>query len=135
MGVLDRFEKGHERAVDGAFAKAFRSEVQPVEIASALCRALDDRAEPSRMMQQVVLGGTGTRAQIPGVTVTGTTGAAQQGPGQPPHAWFTAFAPAGDPRVAIAVVVEDGGSAANAAFGGTVTAPIATAVMEAVLRR
>lgn len=44
MGVLDRFEKGIERAVSGAFAKAFRSEVQPVEISSALRRELDDRA-------------------------------------------------------------------------------------------
>jgi hypothetical protein len=44
MGVFDRFEKGIERAVNGAFAKAFRSEVQPVEIASALRRAADDRA-------------------------------------------------------------------------------------------
>lgn len=44
MGVLDRFEKGIERAVNGAFAKAFRSEVQPVEIASALRRECDDHA-------------------------------------------------------------------------------------------
>lgn len=44
MGVLDRFEKGIERAVNGAFAKAFRSEVQPVEIASALRRECDDRS-------------------------------------------------------------------------------------------
>ena len=44
MGVLDRFEKGIERAVNGAFAKAFRSEVQPVEIASALRRECDDKA-------------------------------------------------------------------------------------------
>jgi hypothetical protein len=44
VGVLDRFEKGIERAVNGAFAKAFRSEVQPVEIASALRRAVDEKA-------------------------------------------------------------------------------------------
>ncbi|MFI7586049.1 FhaA domain-containing protein [Spongisporangium articulatum] len=44
MGMLDRFEKGIERAVSGAFAKAFRSEVQPIEIASALRREIDDRA-------------------------------------------------------------------------------------------
>ena len=44
MGVFDRFEKGIERAVNGAFAKAFRSEVQPVEIASQLRRAADERA-------------------------------------------------------------------------------------------
>jgi hypothetical protein len=44
VGVLDRFEKGVERAVSGAFAKAFRSEVKPVEIASAVRRQMDDRA-------------------------------------------------------------------------------------------
>lgn len=44
MGVLDRFEKGVERVVSGAFAKAFRSEVKPVEIASAVKRQMDDRA-------------------------------------------------------------------------------------------
>jgi len=44
VGVLDRFEKGIERAVNGAFAKAFRSEVQPVEIASALRRECDEKA-------------------------------------------------------------------------------------------
>jgi hypothetical protein len=42
--MFDRMEKGIERAVNGAFAKAFRSEVQPVEIASALRREVDDRA-------------------------------------------------------------------------------------------
>ena len=42
MGVLDRFERGIEKAVNGAFARAFKSEVQPVEIASALRRAMDD---------------------------------------------------------------------------------------------
>ena len=54
---------------------------------------------------------------------------------QPPHAWFTAFAPADNPQVAVAVVVEDGGAAGNDAAGGRVAAPIAKAVMEAVLRR
>ena len=44
MGLLDRFEKGVERAVNGVFARTFRSRVQPVEIASALRRELDDRA-------------------------------------------------------------------------------------------
>lgn len=44
MGVLDRFEKGVERAVSGVFAKAFKSEVQPVELASALRREADTSA-------------------------------------------------------------------------------------------
>ena len=65
------------------------------------------------MMEGVVEGGTGTAAQISGVQVAGKTGTAQQGPGRPPHAWFTAFAPADDPQVAVAVVVEDGGGRAT----------------------
>jgi Protein of unknown function (DUF3662)/FHA domain len=44
VGVFDRVERGLERAVHGAFAKAFKAEVQPVEIASAMRRAMDDRA-------------------------------------------------------------------------------------------
>lgn len=46
MGVLQRFERRLEGLVNGAFAKAFKSEVQPVEIASALQRECDDRAAP-----------------------------------------------------------------------------------------
>lgn len=44
MGVLDRFERRLDHLVSGAFARAFRAEVQPVEIASALQRECDDRA-------------------------------------------------------------------------------------------
>lgn len=44
MGVLQRFEQRLDRLVNGAFARAFRSEVQPVEIAAALQRELDDKA-------------------------------------------------------------------------------------------
>lgn len=44
MGIFDKLERSIERGVNGAFAKAFRSEVQPVEIASAIRRAMDDRA-------------------------------------------------------------------------------------------
>ena len=43
-GRLQRFERKLERAIVGTFAKAFRAEVQPVEIASAVRRAMDDRA-------------------------------------------------------------------------------------------
>lgn len=92
-------------------------------------------ASLTRMMQAVVTDGTGKRAQISGVSVAGKSGTAQQGNDQPPHAWFTAFAPADDPQVAVAVVVEDGGTAGSEAAGGRVAAPIAKAVMEAVLRR
>ncbi|HST83875.1 MAG TPA: penicillin-binding protein 2 [Kineosporiaceae bacterium] len=87
------------------------------------------------MMEAVVSNGTGRRAQIAGVKVAGKTGTAQHAAGAAPHAWFTCFAPADDPQVAVAVVVEDGGKLGNEAFGGTVAAPIAKAVMEAVLNK
>lgn len=44
MGLLDRFEQRVDRMVNGAFAKAFKAEVQPVELAAALQRELDERA-------------------------------------------------------------------------------------------
>ncbi|MFV0461792.1 MAG: peptidoglycan D,D-transpeptidase FtsI family protein [Nostocoides sp.] len=92
-------------------------------------------AELTTMMESVVSNGTGTAAQIPGVSVAGKTGTAEHAAGKAPHAWFTGFAPAEDPRVAVAVVVEDGGNAGNEAAGGSVAGPIAKAVMEAVLKR
>jgi penicillin-binding protein A len=85
------------------------------------------------MMEAVVESGSGTAAQISGVSVAGKTGTAQHAAGKAPHAWFTGFAPADDPKVAVAVVVEDGGNAGNEAAGGRVAAPIARAVMQAVI--
>lgn len=86
------------------------------------------------MMVSVVSGGTGTRAQIAGVQVAGKTGTAEQAPGRPDHAWFMGFAPARDPEVAVAVVVEDGGGDGEGT-GGRVAAPIARSVIQAVLAR
>ncbi len=85
------------------------------------------------MMLTVVNDGTGVAARIPGVQVAGKTGTAQTTDGAAPHAWFTAFAPADAPRIAVAVVVEHGGSMGNEATGGQVAAPIARAVIEAAL--
>jgi peptidoglycan glycosyltransferase len=100
-------------------------------------RAVDeDVAETlTEMMELVVSDGSGVRAQIDGVRVAGKTGTAQHAEGRPPHAWFIGFAPADDPQVAVAVVVEDGGSFGSEATGGAVSAPIARRVMSAVLRR
>lgn len=87
------------------------------------------------MMQSVVTNGTGRNARIPGVQVAGKTGTAQQGEGKPPNAWFASFAPADNPQVAVAVVVDDGGTLGDAASGGRIAAPIAKKVMQAVLQR
>jgi peptidoglycan glycosyltransferase len=86
-------------------------------------------AELNQMMQAVVQAGTGTAAQIPGVKVAGKTGTAETGLDHVYTAWFIFFAPADDPQVAGAVVVEhqvDG-------FGGKVSAPIAKELMQAIL--
>ncbi len=85
------------------------------------------------MMLNVVDNGTGTAAQIPGVQVAGKTGTAQTTDGAAPHAWFTAFAPATNPKIAVAVVVEHGGSLGSEATGGKLAAPIARAVIQAAL--
>ncbi|NTU53004.1 MAG: penicillin-binding protein 2 [Chlorobiaceae bacterium] len=69
-------------------------------------------------MQGVVLQGTGTLAQVPGITVAGKTGTVQNPHGRD-HAWFICFAPVENPKIAIAVLVE------NAGFGGSISAPIA----------
>lgn len=87
------------------------------------------------MMVGVVESGTGTAAQIPGVSVAGKTGTAQHGTGEDPHAWFVGFAPADDPQIAVAVVVLDGGDLGREATGGAVAAPIAKAVMQAALEK
>ena len=91
--------------------------------------------ELTDMLVNVVENGTGKPAQIPGVLVAGKTGTAQTVTGRPPHAWFLSFAPADGADVAVAVVVENGGNLGSEATGGRLAAPIAKAVMEAVLRR
>ena len=85
------------------------------------------------MMVGVVQSGTGTSAQIAGVQVAGKSGTAETVAGAAPHAWFTSFAPANDPEVVVAVILENGGDAGSEATGGRVAAPIARAVMEAVI--
>ncbi|MET8678385.1 penicillin-binding transpeptidase domain-containing protein [Streptomyces sp. NPDC004647] len=88
------------------------------------------------MMETVVKEGTGTKAQIPGVTVGGKTGTAQHGVdnSEKPYAWFISYAKTdeGSP-VAVAVVVEDGSASRDDISGGGLAAPIAQNVMEAVI--
>jgi peptidoglycan glycosyltransferase len=85
------------------------------------------------MMVGVVDNGTGKTAQIPGVKVAGKTGTAQSAPSRPPYAWFVSFAPADTPAVAVAVLVQDAGVARDQISGSGLAAPIAKAVMEAVI--
>jgi penicillin-binding protein A len=103
--------------------------------ATAIRQAVSSQvaAELTQMMESVVQKGTGTAAQINGVQVAGKTGTAENAKGQPPHAWFVAFAPAQQPTIAVAVVVENGGGS-NDATGGAIAAPIAKSVISALLK-
>jgi peptidoglycan glycosyltransferase len=118
---------GEIRDPSGQVIQTFDPEEWSQPLSSANAAAL------TQMMVSVVSSGTGTAAQIPGVEVAGKTGTAQHGEGEAPHAWFTSFAPAQDPQIAVAVVVLDGGSLGSEATGGQVAAPIARAVLEAAL--
>ncbi|MGW8061508.1 penicillin-binding transpeptidase domain-containing protein [Streptomyces ziwulingensis] len=95
-------------------------------------------ARLKELMTGVVEKGTGANAAVRGATVGGKTGTAQHGVGNSgtPYAWFVSWAQ-GDrdlaPRVAVAVVVEGSAADRDDVSGGGLAAPIARAVMEAVL--
>ncbi|MEW2401439.1 penicillin-binding transpeptidase domain-containing protein [Streptomyces sp. NPDC046862] len=96
-------------------------------------------AELRELMTDVVRKGTGANAAIPGATVGGKTGTAQHGVGNSgtPYAWFISWAHADEalePAVAVAVVVEDANAVRDDISGGGDAAPIARAVMKAVLK-
>jgi peptidoglycan glycosyltransferase len=88
-----------------------------------------------RMMINAVARGVSSNGAIPGVTVAGKTGTAQNGTGEPYTLWFTGFAPAEHPKVAVAVVIENGGGIGQAGRGNSLAAPVARKVMQAVLNR
>lgn len=92
-------------------------------------------ATMTRLMVDGVANGAASNARIEGVDVAGKTGTAENGDGQPYTLWFTGFAPADNPRVAVAVVIEAGGGRGQSAFGNQIAAPIARKVIEAVLSR
>ncbi len=78
------------------------------------------------IMKDVVEKGTGQAAKLQNISVAGKTGTAEI-KGKSPHAWFIAFAPVINPKIAVAVIVENGGT------GGAKAAPIARKLLESAL--
>lgn len=79
---------------------------------------------------------TQQKGAIAGVQIASKTGTAEHGTdprNTPPHAWYIAFAPASDPKVAVSVLIEDGGDRLSAT-GGALAAPIGRATIAAALR-
>ncbi|MFI5984694.1 peptidoglycan D,D-transpeptidase FtsI family protein [Streptomyces sp. NPDC051555] len=108
---------------------------EPEEMSRPLSAANAQKVQ--QMMVDVVENGTGTGAKINGVTVGGKTGTAQHGEknAKRPYAWFISYAKTdkGSP-VAVAVVIEDSAADREDITGGGLAAPVALAVMNAVLK-
>jgi peptidoglycan glycosyltransferase len=121
--VIDEVRSPDFEVLDKTSPEPYRSEA----VSSAVAQDLTE------MMIEVVEVGSATTAQIPGVQVAGKTGTAQSAEERPPYAWFVSFAPADDPQVAVAVLIEDAGVDRNAISGSGLAAPIAKRVMEAVI--
>ncbi|MFC1435250.1 peptidoglycan D,D-transpeptidase FtsI family protein [Streptacidiphilus sp. N1-3] len=117
---------------DGTVLKSFG----PEEFGRPISAAVADQVQQA--MVTVVTSGTGGNAAIPGVTVGGKTGTAQNGVGNSgtPYAWFISWARPGGATaspVAVAVVIEDSDANRADVSGGGLAAPIARSVMQAVL--
>lgn len=123
--VVDEVRAPDLSVLDKTTPEAYRSNAVSSSVAHDL----------TQMMIEVVDNGTGQTAKIPGIKVAGKTGTAQSSPSRPPYAWFVSFAPADDPKVAVAVLVEDAGVARDAISGSGLAAPIAKRVTEAVINK
>ena len=108
-------------APDGRVTDRYRPDKLRQVISSDAARGV------TRMMSQVVEKGSGTAAKLQGVRVAGKTGTAERGAGVN-QAWFIAFAPVGDPKIALAVTVEQASGT-----GGEVAAPIAQRLLATAL--
>jgi penicillin-binding protein A len=109
---------------DGRTVDTIEPEVQSNVMKPSTAAAVTD------MMVGVVQSGTGTKAQIPGIQVAGKTGTAETEFGAKVNdVWFIGFAPADNPRIAVAVTVKG-----VVGFGGDLAAPIARDIMEELLK-
>jgi penicillin-binding protein A len=99
-------------------------ETDPEKFSSPISKDVADQL--TAMMSSVVANGSGRAARIPNVQVAGKTGTAENAGAD--HNWFIGFAPANDPKIAVAVFIRNGGGT-----GGDTSAPIARKVMQAYL--
>jgi peptidoglycan glycosyltransferase len=110
---------------DGRVAERIRPDLQSQVVKPETAQQLTD------MMSRVVEEGTGTAAALSGIPVAGKTGTAEVGEFREfTQPWFICFAPIEDPQLAVAVTLERQPAGSQ---GGTVAAPIAKNVLEAVL--
>ncbi|UGT59310.1 peptidoglycan D,D-transpeptidase FtsI family protein [Nocardia asteroides] len=109
------------------------SRTEPVSVGQAVSAQVASQLTNLMIASENNTAGSGRS----GYQIASKTGTAEHGSdprNTPPHAWYIAFAPAQNPKIAIAVIVENGGDRALAATGGSVAAPVARAVLDAGLR-
>ncbi len=119
--LIDSIDGGDEFGM----LDSFKVKHMPLNIPDSVFEAVHDG------MQGVMESGTGAAAKVPGIVVCGKTGTVEnyyQGVKQKDHAFFAAFAPRENPKIAIAVICENAGMGSNSA------APIASLMIEQYLR-
>jgi peptidoglycan glycosyltransferase len=119
--IVDRMEDDDGRRTDGSPRAIGR--VMSSGVADAIRDAMTTAVEGE------FAGPYAGGAKVPGVRTAGKSGTAELAAGQTPHSWFTGFAPANDPRIVIAVLVENGGA------GSSVAVPIGGRLLRAWLER
>ncbi|GAA3919269.1 penicillin-binding transpeptidase domain-containing protein [Microbacterium invictum] len=134
-GIANEGVVMNPRMVDAVVAPdlTVQQEFESTEFGRALSAELAEQMVS--MMVTNVSAGVASGARIDGVDVAGKTGTAEHGPDDPYTLWFTGFAPAEDPEVAVAVVIENGGGLGQSGTSNGIAAPIAKKVIEAVLSR
>jgi penicillin-binding protein A len=106
---------------------------EPQELSRAV--SATTASEVTKLMVATVDDGTAYPAAIPGISVAGKTGTAQAGAeDRSPYAWFISYAPADNPEVAVAVMIQNADIPRSEIAGGQLGGPIAKAVMEAVIK-
>ncbi|MGH3314914.1 MAG: peptidoglycan D,D-transpeptidase FtsI family protein [Nocardioidaceae bacterium] len=108
-------------------------EVEPEELSQAVSPETAEQMQS--MMVSVTNEGTGGTGAIPGIAVGSKTGTAQSAAARNPYAWYVSFAPANNPKVAVAAFIEDGNVSRDSISGSGLGGPIAKSVMEAVINR
>ncbi len=106
---------------------------QPSELSRAV--SASTASELTKLLVATVDFGTASPAAIPGIKVAGKTGTAQSGQTNvAPYAWFISFAPADNPQVAVAVMIQKADVPRGEIAGGLLGGPIAKAIMQAVIQ-
>jgi peptidoglycan glycosyltransferase len=106
-------------------SRSIMSQTRPQQFSRAADR--ETVALVQDAMVETIKSGSGAAASVPGVQIAGKTGTAEVGAGRESNSWFIAYAPAENPTVAVAVLIEGGG------LGGRAAAPAARPVLEAAL--